>query len=89
MDIKSLENLAIHCSTKEQHINIIKLLNKIDNREWMEEERNNRLNSDITYKEDTCYGVYRNNFMSSGEAFTFEYCVRSYEWFIAYFTPKK
>lgn len=89
MNIKSLESLAIHCSTKEEHEKIVNLLNKIDDRDWMNGDRNNLLNTDIDYKEDTCYGIYRNNFMSSKEASIFGYQLISYDRFKLHFTPKE
>lgn len=82
MNLEVLENIAIHCPTKEQCSEVIKILNRIDDREWMKSERNEHLSSGVDHSEYPCYGIYRDRYMGLSEASTFGYNVESYEWFM-------
>ena len=83
MNLEILENVAIYCPTKEQCAEVIKILNRIDDREWMKSERNEHLNSGVDHSKYPYYGIYRDRYMGLSEALTFGYSVvESYEWFM-------
>ena len=82
MNLETLEYVVIYCPTKEQCTEIIKILNDIDEREWMKSHRNEHLSDGVNHQEYPCYGIYRDSYMGLSEASTFGYKVESYEWFM-------
>lgn len=78
MDFEQFESIAVVCNTKQEYINLVELLNKNDNREYINKRRTESLKSEQEFKSDICCSIYRGSLMSSEEAGIFGYIKISY-----------